>query len=382
MITKDFISEIDRLRGLFAILVVLGHSTDISALYATSDLAYRLLSSVRGGLGFQWVVGFVVLSGFCIHLSCMKQNRFSLLRYFEQRVTRIFPLLIACVLLAGAAEWLMYGSAYRPHVWEGGQSISTRTFFVNLLGAGGFWGQFGCIAPAYTISYELLYYFLWGISLSILRNRVSTAIASNCAFILIYVFAFKIVQNSPLSPVTAIFKEFIVLIYFPWLLGAATAAYLDRLSRMALIRRAASYGWVLLLLVIVCGGKLAHPHLPAQIVSLVSFIYYTALGLAFVLLIIDAYQKQVGESESRMKSFLGELSYPLYLVHGPVIVFLGFLMNKFDLKIHFFWHFLILISGALLAASLFVVVIERPVMRFRKSYFYKRREMAPHAQPG
>jgi peptidoglycan/LPS O-acetylase OafA/YrhL len=381
LIKKGFIAEIDRLRGLFAILVVLGHSTDISMSYATSDFVGRFLTFVRGALGFQWVVGFVVLSGFCIHLSCMKQSRFSLLRYFEQRTTRIFPLLIACVLLAGGAEWVMYGSSYRPNVWAG-QSITVKAFLINLLGAGGFWGQFGCIAPAYTISYELLYYFLWGVSLSVIGNRTSIAIASNCAFVLIYILAFEIVRNSPFGPVTAVFKEFIVLIYFPWLIGAATAAYLDQLSRVAAIRRVAPYGWIILLLVIACGGKLTTPHLPAQIVSRVSFLYYAAMGLAFALLILDAYQNKAGDSESRMNRFLGEMSYPLYLVHGPVIVFLAYLINVFDVKIFFFWHFFILVGGALLAASLFVVAVERPVMRFRKFYFYNKRNLVLHAQSG
>ncbi len=170
------------------------------------------------------------------------------------------------------------------------------------------------------------------------------------------------------------------MIYLPWLIGAATAAYLDPLSRIALIRRAAPYRWIILLLIFVCGGKLANPHLPAQIVSFVSFIYYVTLGLAFALLIVGAYQKNVGDSASRINKFLGELSYPLYLVHGPAIVFLGFLINKSGQTIAFFWYFLILIAGALLAASLFVVAVERPVMRFRKFYFYKRRDMAPNAQ--
>jgi len=37
---------------------------------------------------------------------------------------------------------------------------------------------------------------------------------------------------------------------------------------------------------------------------------------------------------------------------------------------------------ALLAASLFVVAVERPVMRFRKFYFYNRRDLVLRAQSG
>lgn len=128
-LTAGFLADIDKLRGLFALLVLMGHAFDISALYAGKDIAYEILARLRFGLGFVWVVGFVVLSGFCIELSCMKRGGRAgfLLRYLGQRASRIFPLLIVCVAFTGVVEWLMMGSQSRPRVWEGG--ISLQFFF-------------------------------------------------------------------------------------------------------------------------------------------------------------------------------------------------------------------------------------------------------------
>jgi hypothetical protein len=35
---------------------------------------------------------------------------------------------------------------------------------VNLVGLGGFFGQYGALAPAYTLSYELVFYVLWAVA--------------------------------------------------------------------------------------------------------------------------------------------------------------------------------------------------------------------------
>ncbi len=183
LLSKGFLSEIDLLRGLFAALVMLGHAIDISIRSSSHDMLFEILIRLRQGLGFVWVVGFVVLSGYCVELSCMKREKFSASRYFAQRLTRIFPLLVVCVLIAGLIEWNIKDSPYRPQVWIG-RTDSFR-FWVNMVGGGGFLGQFGSISPAYTISYELLYYLVWGLSRSLAGERLVLALVLNISFALI-----------------------------------------------------------------------------------------------------------------------------------------------------------------------------------------------------
>lgn len=365
MLTPNFLADIDLLRGLFAFMVLMGHAFDVSLLYASKDPAFKILAELRGILGFVWVAGFVVLSGFCIELSCMKrpQGRF-LWRYTGQRASRIFPLLIVCVAITGVTEWLMMDSPLRPRVWEGGVDI--EHFWINVAGVGGFFGQFGSIAPAYTISYELLYYSLWGLSRAAMGSRVQVALLVNFGFALGYVLlpSFGGLITGQWAKVLS---PFIVLIYLPWLLGAATAHHLDRLISIGPIRGASRFAWPILLV----GTFLASRQLgmPSFAVSPLSLVYYLLLGGAFIMLIVRAYDRRHRPAVGTWKHQVGEASYPLYLVHGPVIVFIGFLLNHHAHTYPFFLHFSALIIAAIVCAAVLVVMVERPVMRARRLFF-------------
>ena len=370
---KGFASEIDLLRGMFAGLVVLGHAIDISILSSSRDIFYEVLIRLRGGLGFVWVIGFVVLSGYCIELSCMKRKIFSAPRYFAQRVTRIFPLLIVCVAIAGLIEWNIANSPDRPKVWQG--KTGSYFFLINLLGAGGFLGQFGSIAPAYTISYELLYYAVWGISRTVAGERVQLALVMNFGFALAYVMLpAEYIGEFP-TLLGALLKQFILLIYLPWLIGAGTAIYLTRLAANQVVRRIASFGWFIVFLVVLIGGKAYR--MPAFETTYVSLTYYLLLGFSFSLLIIRAKVLHVESFEAKWKRLLGEISYPLFLVHGPIIILVGYLTNSHAIALPFIAHLLLLLIAAFVAASVLLVTVERPVMRLRSEYFTDPRPAIP-----
>lgn len=377
-LSKGFLSEIDLLRGLFAALVMLGHAIDISMWSSSHDVLYEILIQLRRGLGFVWVVGFVVLSGYCIELSCMKRERFSASRYFAQRLTRIFPLLVVCVSVTGLIEWSMANSPYRPTVWAG--KTDFYHFVINLLGAGGFFGQFGSIAPAYTISYELLYYFLWGLSRSLAGERVVTALVMNACFAVGYcMIPAEYIGMFP-AALNAIFKQFILLIYVPWLIGAGTAICLERLAADPIVRRIADWGWLLIFFVVLVGGK--GFGMPAFVTTSVSMIYYPMLGVCFSLLIIRARTHRTQAAEEKWKRLLGEISYPLFLIHGPTMVLIGFMINSQAIKLPFFVHLALLMAGALTAALVLVMMIERPVMRVRSQYFDRTFARASSDQGG
>ena len=156
--------RIDRLRGLLAIGVLLGHAIDLAHLSApnASGTLFSIAMATRPYFGFVCVIGFIVLSGYCIARSTMK--RFSSGEYAVMRVTRVYPLLIVAVLLTALVEWLASESAYRPDMWIVGRDL--RKFVAALAGFSGFKGPFGALTPAYTISFELLYYVIWGLAMT------------------------------------------------------------------------------------------------------------------------------------------------------------------------------------------------------------------------
>lgn len=364
-LSKGFVSEIDLLRGLFASLVMLGHAIDVSMRSSNHDALFEILIRLRQGLGFVWVVGFVVLSGYCIEVSCLKQERFFAPRYFAQRITRIFPLLVVCVFVAGLIEWSIADSPYRPKVWAGKTDL--YYFWINLVGAGGFFGQFGSLAPAYTISYELLYYLAWGLSRLLAGERVALALAMNLCFAIVYcVLPAEYIGALP-NVLGSVFKQFIALIYLPWLIGAGTAIYLEKLVANLIVRRFANWGWLIIFLVVLVGGK--GFGMPAFVTTFVSLIYYPTLGLSFSLLILRAHMWHSESFEIKWKRVLGEISYPLFLIHGPVVLLVGFLINSQAIVLSFSFHLFLVTLGAFMAAAVLLLTIERPVMRFRSHYF-------------
>jgi peptidoglycan/LPS O-acetylase OafA/YrhL len=295
----------------------------------------------------------------------MKREKFSASRYFAQRLTRIFPLLVVCVLIAGLIEWNIKDSPYRPQLWTG--RTDSFHFWVNMVGGGGFLGKFGSIAPAYTISYELLYYLVWGISRFLAGERVVLALVMNVCFALGYcILPAEYVGTLP-AVLGAVFKQFILLIYLPWLIGAGTAIYLERLAANPIVGRIANWGWLIIFFVVLIGGK--GFGMPAFKTTFVSLIYYIILGISFSLLIIRAHVRHVESFETKWKRLLGEISYPLFLIHGPIIVLVGYLINSQAITLPFFAHLSLLMVGALMAASVLVITIERPVMRLRSQYF-------------
>jgi len=96
-IPKEVVNKIDFCRGVFAILVMIAYSFDVATVSLPSfpvTFSGNILKHILGA-GFYWVLGFFVISGFCIQLSCQKlksKNGFPLKYYIKARLSRILPL--------------------------------------------------------------------------------------------------------------------------------------------------------------------------------------------------------------------------------------------------------------------------------------------------
>lgn len=106
--------DIDGLRAVAVIPVVLFHAG----------------VSVFSG-GYVGVDIFFVISGYLITgilLRDMKQNRFSILTFYERRIRRIFPLLFTVLLVSSAvALWMLFPTELRTF----GKSLVSATFFYS-----------------------------------------------------------------------------------------------------------------------------------------------------------------------------------------------------------------------------------------------------------
>jgi peptidoglycan/LPS O-acetylase OafA/YrhL len=353
--------RIDRLRGLLAIGVLLGHAIDLAQLSVSnpSGTLFSIAMATRPYYGVVCVIGFIVLSGYCIARSTM--NRFSLGEYTVMRVTRVYPLLIVAVLLTGLVEWVAVDSPYRPNMWVLGRDV--RKFLVALAGFSGFKGPFGALGPAYTISFELLYYAIWGLAMAAVSGRARRAllIAAAGAVILI-------VFGSPLRARLGWFAGFLPIggiAMFPgWLLGAALALVQDRVTKVArVIPNWAA--WILFVSVYAyCVDAFNLPFVAAAR-EYFQVVYCTILsGLYFT--IVATWLARPSPVRGETDTWLGEISYPLFLIHGPTIIGLQFAMNAWHIELTFGANLAILLAASFAAAMLLLKFVEQPVMAWRQ----------------
>ena len=297
-------------------------------------------------------------------------------RYTVLRLSRLLPLLVAACLICWLCEMVMLGSQHRPQVWTGG--IDGAHLVWNMFGAGGFFGTLGSLAPSYTISYELLYYALWGVTRSLMRDRpVGQMAAVNLAgaFGTIALLHFGVLRLPPIA--ADIVKELILVIYVPWLIGAYLADSIERIAANRWMTRLAPFAWLILLATIVVGWRAFKQ--PQNTVTMTSIAFYVVLALAFGLLLVRGFQRSAEPVPRRFDQALGLLSYPLYLIHGPMIVFAGFLINAAGWRLPFGIYLALLLAAALAVAWLLVHLVEKPVLQLRRAWLGATARPSPPA---
>jgi len=355
--------RIDRLRGLLAIGVLVGHAIDLAqaSVPNASGTLFSIAMATRPFYGFICVLGFIVLSGYCIVRSTMK--RFSLPQYTVKRITRVYPLLIVAVLLTALVEWLAFDSPYRPGMWVLGRDV--RKFVVALAGFSGFKGVFGALAPAYTVSFELFYYAVWGLAMAAAsgRSRPALLIAATCAIVLI-------VLGAPLRAALGWFGAFVPSVgmaLFPgWLFGAALALYKERMTTAASVIPIWATWIVFVGIHAYCVDAYQLPF--AFHVGEFGYLAYCTVMSGLIVILVAAWLARPVPAARAIDTWLGELSYPLFLVHGPVIIGLQFALNAWHVELPFVADLLLLLAAPFGAAMVAMALVERPVMAWRRNF--------------
>ncbi len=362
-------TRIDLCRGIFAALVVLCHAftaawaMDPDAPATISGDAYLWLLHTLGA-GFYWVMGFFVLSGYCIHQSVDRQlarGQFRLGGYLVARLTRILPLYYAALIFAIAVEALV--STVRDGASD---ALDDRTMLLGQLFA--VHNLIRCypgFVASWSITNEVLYYVLFGLLASFaaggrrdrpVRLGLAVCLAVGVGNQVVYAMGYKgplVLRSGLLFGLGTI-----------WFLGAWVSSARIWLDDRPAVRRLAGF-WPIVLV----GGVVGyHRGLPIQGA-------YVASGLAFTLMMIRMTTGRGAiepASEPRWAvasgRFLGLASYPTYLFHAPFLVLMSTAMTRTgwsgDWRIN--WAGLTGASLALGAALGWFA--ERPLMHWRSSF--------------
>ena len=270
----------------------------------------------------QWaVLSFYVLSGFLMEHQFRKLSTTgNSWAFYTDRFLRVFPVYFAVLLLAA---WLV------PPTWP--------VFLINAalipLNYSEFTGVPMLIGPAWSLACEVQFYLLVPLFV-----RASTPVVRRLTVGSMFFFvASSLLPNS----------TFWAFAGLPGILFAFLSGILIKRGDRIFLRRA----WLVFVLLLLgfAGSKFSHLGLPTGIHINICLGYLAALPLVFWL---ATFPPDVKWDQS-----LCLLSYPLFLVHQPLGVFLAAQFPHASM-------FLLLAAGIVGAGAL-VVLVEKPFDRIR-----------------
>ncbi len=361
--------KIDICRGSFAFLVVAAHALEITwalhpqarTLYPT--WLYRLLAH-GFGWGLYWVMGFFVISGYCIQLSVSRSlaaNSYSLGHYLAARLSRILPLYLLGLGVALVVEWLI--ASARPACWPNG--LNAETFLAQIFLVQNLTETFGSYASSWSITNEMFCYLLYGVVVAIaVKSGRSTTVAGMLTCIVVTVplnvFYFAVARSPYVLSLGLLFGYCAI-----WYLGALVAEGRDRLRTARWASAMSRWWWLLVAMAI---GMWVSEQVHLQIVLLV-------LGPAFALMLVRfvVTERASPRDTERLEppkfvEMLALASYPTYLFHGPLLMLIGSIILRFDLVSDWRVTWFILASAGISAGIALGYLAERPTLRSRTAY--------------
>ncbi|MEN8173586.1 MAG: acyltransferase family protein, partial [Chloroflexota bacterium] len=296
----------------------LKYRPDIDGLRAVAVLAvlfYHAGLGVFSG-GYVGVDVFFVISGYLITKKIANEiqaNSFSLARFYERRIRRIFPALFTVIiftLLIGA--WLFDAGSFLE---LGKSAVATTLFRSNIH----FWNQAGYferpstlkpLLHMWSLSVEEQFYFFLPLLMILLFRFFSKRLVTVLAVLCGVIFSFNILVLNQ-DPSAAFF--FAQLRAWELLIGSIIALksvklkphYYNILAWLGMI--------MILLSVVLYSDATAFPGIAAgvPVIGASLIIYSGIFGKSFIGKILS----------TRPFVFIGKISYSLYLWHWPFLVF-------------------------------------------------------------
>lgn len=365
---------LDGIRGLAAFYVMTGHCRWLlwegyaegyqrhPEAYGLAGKALMLFFSLFR-FGQEAVLLFFVLSGFVIHLRYAKQIRqlgteaaFDGLAYLRRRARRILPPLLLALAVTWGLDWAGAARHYAIHsgttLLESvnlniGRDHSLATLAGNLGFVMGFYVPvFGSNGPLWSLAYEGWFYLLYPACFYLSRRGVGLPALGLAAG--------AVVAAGGWIPVL-LFNKIIGAMLCWWLGGVLADVYTGRWA--VPFKRLAPLS--LLLVPLVLNLLPARPE--------ISWLLWS-LGFSGVFALLFAMQ-EAGVVLRPLNAFqwLGAMSYSLYVIHMPVVVFYsGWLMARSEGRLP--RHFGHVVAGMVLALAggwIASRVVERPFIRSR-----------------
>jgi peptidoglycan/LPS O-acetylase OafA/YrhL len=316
------------LRFLFATWVLFAHTYNFGM--------HSRAMPVPSQSGLVAVVCFFAISGFSIHHSIKTRPN----GYYRRRFWRIFPIHITAVTLA-LAGYAVFGHIFDGHGREYPIPGAFQWLQYYLLIQVFFYPSYiDVLFPMWSLSIEVIYYATApAIILLTTRTILVFVAASGVAFLF-----WRFFGEAALAPYG------LELFAFAWAWLAGWVAYV--LPR----------NWIAAGLSIIVGWIFIKSQ-PQQfwLVNKVSIISTYSSWAMTVILLFFPLQLSLSERTKRGLNYLGDISFPLYLIHYPVL----FALTSSVFKTHPEWNYGIVHVLVSLAAAMVVYrYIDKPFRHF------------------
>ncbi|EIF31241.1 putative acyltransferase [Burkholderia sp. Ch1-1] len=354
---------IDAMRGFAALLVAYFHCRQVEwvgmqAFHQSMGHAFSL-NAIAAYLTFPIAWGsagvpiFFVISGYCIHrggalrLAGNPAYRLDMGNFWVRRFARIYPVLLAALVLTFALDWF---SLQLPPVNHKIREIGLQAFLVNLFSLQGVAGKtFGSNGALWTLSLEVQFYAIYPLLFALRRRIGMTSVLAIVAVINV-VSAYVLERHD---------IQFFTSYWLSWTLGAWIA---DARARSAPQARLPVWLYALAAAFVALGCAAFH-------FGQYGAFQLWAIGFAFYL--YKALERGSAERSPgfgmRLLSRLGDFSFSLYLIHLPIFVLLSSLLFRSSLQMSI-WPSFGYMLVAVPAAYVFYRLVELPAMKWSASF--------------
>lgn len=311
--SKKHYEILDGLRGVAAILVVAFHILEV---FSGGDHTKQLINH-----GYLAVDFFFLLSGFVIaHAYDDRWNTMSLTGFFKRRLIRLHPMIIIGMTL-GAVCFYYAASTMFPAIevtpfWKLIVVMVLGWFLIPVPGSldiRGWAEMYPLNGPAWSLFFE----YIANIFYALILRKVSNTVL----WILVLIAAFALIQLAVQSPHGDIIGGWsldseqlrigFTRLAFPFLAGIL----LRRLFKSGNIKNA--FLWSSLLIVAI----MSFPRVGSS-----DHLWYNGIYDSLTIILLFPLVVYIGASGSiksdvskRLCTFLGDISYPIYITHFPIL---------------------------------------------------------------
>lgn len=373
---KPHFALLDGLRGVAALAVLWYHVNEGFAFAeATNGAGDGIIRSFNHG--YLAVDFFFILSGFVIAYAYDDRwnQGLTIGNFIKRRLIRLHPMLIAGAII-GAITFLIQGGV----TWSG-ESVSlaqlllclglTFLFIPSVPGGSyevrGNGELFPLNGPYWSLFFEYIGNLLYGL---LLRRLSTKVLAVFVALLGITFFWFATCNISEYGSIgvgwtldTVNFCGGLLRMLFPFSLGML-------LSRTFKPRPVRGAFWLCSILLV---ALFAVPYIEAmQPLCMNGVFEMTCIMLIFpAIVLLAASCTSVGAGTNRIATFLGELSYPLYTVHYPLmyLFYAGLIANEQYNFMSAPWQSLCVMGGSILLAIVLMKCYDAPVRKWLTKKF-------------